>query len=902
MKGLTIFLLGLALGFASVYQTYGQGLSQIQINQNYQGQDLATVLRSLEDQHGIRFFFNSDWLEGKQVSIALVNASLEQFLKSVLLSEGLSYVVYDDYTVLILNERPPAEYFVPPTQQEDAPAIQIGDPSLADPAKQVRVTGRVKDASNEEYIVGARVYIDKLKTGTVTDVNGNYSLDLLPGKYEVTFSFVGLQDEQRVLQVYSTGNFDMELFEAPVELEGLVIQGEADDANISGAQMGRTKLTVLTLKKMPALLGEVDVVRSITMLPGVNTVGEGATGFNVRGGGIDQNLILLDEAPIFNSSHLFGFFSVFNPDAVKDVNLIKGGIPAQYGGRLSSLLDVRMKEGNSKQFEVSGGVGAIFSRLTVEGPIKKDKASFIVSGRRSYIDVLAQPFLNDDLSGSAFNFYDLTLKTNYNINEKNRIFLSGYFGRDNFDVPNVFKFNWGNATTSFRWNHLFNDRLFSNLTVFYSNYDYQLGFGEDDNTFDWDSKIVNYSIKPEFSYYVNPDNLLTFGGQTILYDFEPGNAVSQNTGEVTDISLDHKYALESSLYLGNEQTVNEKLTLQYGLRFSHFNYMGEGTAYEFAEAEEPATRREPISEREFDQWESIQTYSNFEPRLSFKYQLNSFSSIKGSYNRTAQYIHLVSNTTAATPLDVWTPSTNNVKPAIADQWVLGYFRNFKENTWETSAEVYYKDYTDLVEYIDGADLLLNEFLEGDLISAQGRAYGLELYVKKKQGQFTGWAAYTLARSEVQANGINNDQWYPNRFDQTHKLNVVGFYEYNKKWTFSANFTLVSGTPATFPTDRFEHQGYAIPYNARNDRNNVRIPVYHRLDISATMQGKRREGKRNQDYWVFSIYNLYSKRNPFSIYFNPEADRRTVGQPINTEATRLSIIGNFIPSVSYNFKF
>ncbi len=766
----------------------------------------------------------------------------------------------------------------------------------------ITLSGYIKEQETGETLIGATVFVKELGTGASSNVYGFYSLTIPPGQYTIIYSYVGYVTQTTTESLSDNKRIDIELAEEGVALEEVVISSEAIDANISNIEVSSAKLDISTIEKVPALLGEVDVIRSIQLLPGVSTVGEGATGFNVRGGSVDQNLVLLDEAPVYNSSHLFGFFSVFNPDAVKDVKLVKGGIPAQYGGRLSSLLDVRMKEGNNKKLSVSGGAGLIFSRLTVEGPIKKDKSSFIVSGRRSYIDVLAQPFLNDDLSGSVFNFYDLTLKTNFNINEKNRVYLSGYFGRDNFDVDDVFKFNWGNATTSFRWNHLFNERLFSNLTVVYSNYDYQLGFGEDEDTFDWDSRIVNYSIKPELSYYINPKNLLTFGGQAILYDFEPGNAVSQNTGQVTDISLDNKYALESSLYLGNEQTVSDKLSFQYGLRFSHFNYMGKGTAYEYAAAEAPATRREPVSSREFDQWESIQTYSNLEPRISFKYQLNSFSSIKGSYNRMAQYIHLVSNTTAATPLDVWTPSTNNIEPSVADQWVVGYFRNFKENTWETSAEVYYKDYDNLVEYIDGADLLLNRFLEGDLINAKGRAYGLELYVKKKEGQFTGWAAYTLARSEVRANGINNDQWYPNRFDQTHKLNLVGFYEYNKRWTFSANFALISGTPATFPTDRFELQGYAIPYNARNDRNNVRIPLYHRLDLSATLQGKRKPGRRNQDYWVFSIYNVYGKRNPFSIYFNPQADRRTVGQPVTTEATRLSIIGNFIPSVSYNFKF
>jgi len=764
------------------------------------------------------------------------------------------------------------------------------------------ISGYIKDASSGETLIGVNIFIRELQNGTTSNVYGFYSLSIPPGTYNLEFSYLGFEKQVQTIKLDKNTKLDIEMQEEGLALEEVVVIAEREDNNVSNSEMSVNKMNIQTIQKLPALLGEVDVIRSIQLLPGVTTVGEGASGFNVRGGSIDQNLMLLDEAPVYNSSHLFGFFSVYNPDAVKDVKLYKGGIPARYGGRLSSILDVRMKEGNNKRFSGSGGIGFIFSRLALEGPIIADKASFIVAARRSYIDILAGPFLSDDLKDTRLNFYDLTLKANYKINENNRIFLSGYLGRDVFGFGGGQGFNWGNATTTLRWNHLFSDKLFSNFTAFYSNYDYELKFGEDSsNRFDWNAKIINYSLKPEFSWYLNPDNLITFGGQGIAYVFEPGNAIGVSEGESSDISLDNKYAIEASVFLENEQTINSNLSFHYGLRFSYFNYTGKGRAYEFEEGT-PGIRRAPVSFEEFDQWESIQTYNNLEPRASVKYQLNNSSSLKASYNRMAQYLHLVSNTTASTPVDVWTPSTNNIKPQIADQVALGYFKNFKDNTFVTSTEVYYKRFDNMVEYIDGADILLNEFLEGDLLIGKGRAYGLEVQIEKKKGKLTGWLSYTLARTERQVDGINKNEWYASRFDQTHNFSSTLFYDLNKKWSFSANFVLNSGTPATFPTSRFEQQGFIIPNNSNRTRNNLRIPVYHRLDLSATLQNKQKEGKRWKSFWVFSIYNVYARRNPFSIYFQQQEVRPTNGDPIQTEAIRLSVVGNFIPSIAYNFSF
>jgi len=774
--------------------------------------------------------------------------------------------------------------------------------SLQGSAQEYILSGYLKDSSNGETLIGATAFITETGQGVSSNAYGFYSISLEQGTYTVVYDYLGFETQVITVDLNSNLKKDVEMQIESALLTEIVVLGEAEDRNVTEVEMSTNKLDIATIKSMPSLLGEVEIIRSIQLLPGVTSVGEGASGFNVRGGSIDQNLVLLDEAPVFNSSHLFGFFSVFNPDAVKDVKLYKGGIPARYGGRLSSILDVRMKEGNSKKLEVNGGVGFIFSRLSVEAPIIEDKSSFIVAARRSYIDVLAGPFLSEEFSGSVLNFYDLTLKTNYKISESDRLYLSGYFGRDNFGFADQAGFNWGNSTGSFRWNHLFSEKLFSNVTLFYSDYDYQIKFGDDAiNRFDWDASIENWSIKPEFNYFLNPNNLLRFGGQSIVYKFEPGNAVGVSEGEEREISLPNKYAMENALFVENEQDLTDNIKLNYGLRLSHFNYMGEGTSYEFGEA--PLGKRRPVTSfQTYGQWEGIQNYFNLEPRFSAKYQLTGESSIKASYNRTTQYIHLISNTTASTPVDVWTPSTNNIKPQIADQVAIGYFRNFNNNTYEMSTEVYYKNMSQLVEYIDGADLYLNNFLEGDLLEGKGRAYGLELQFKKEKGKTTGWISYTLARTERQVNGISRGEWFPSRFDQLHNLSATLFRQLNDSWTASANFVYNSGTPTNFPTSRYSQQGLLIPHNTTEARNNVRIPDYHRLDLSLSWKGKESEDNRWQGEWVFSVYNVYNRRNPFSIYFEQSDARVAPGQPVRTDAYRLAVIGNFIPSISYNFKF
>lgn len=769
------------------------------------------------------------------------------------------------------------------------------------------LSGHIKDAANGEDLIGANVVVQKKGVGTVTNVYGFYSLTLPAGTYAIDFSYVGYEKITRDIKVDQNQTINIELNALTEKLNEVVVTATESNGGISvqDLEMSVNKLSMKSIEKLPALLGEVDVVKSLQFLPGVSSVGEGSSGFNVRGGSVGQNLILLDEAPIFNSSHMMGFFSVFNPDAVKDVKLYKGGIPAQYGGRLSSVLDVRLNEGNAKEVEVNGGIGMIFSRLSVEAPIVKDKSSFLLAARRSYIDVLADA-VSDNMDNLRLNFYDITLKTNYKFNDNNRLYLSGFLGRDNFGFTEDSKFNWGNKTATLRWNHVVNSRLFANVSAVFSNYNYHLGFDEDDDdSYDWQSSITNYMIKPEFSYFISNTSELKFGLEGIYYQFNPSKISGVTNGTEVDNSLEKQYAAEWAAYVSHKVELSSRVEMQYGLRWSHFSYLGPGTAYTYNDTI-AGERRSVVSETYYDDGETIASYSNFEPRFSVKYTIDSDQSIKASYNRMSQYVHFISNTSASNPLNIWTPSTNNLKPTVGDQVALGYFRSLMGGMFEMSAEVYYKKSEDEVDYIDGAELLNNEYLEGDLLSGEGRAYGLEFYLEKKRGDFTGWVSYTLSKAEVQVDGINNGDWYPTRFDQTHNLKVVGAYEVNPQWSVTADFSMSTGTPTTFPDQRYVSQGILIPYNSDNSRNDLRLSTYHRLDLSLRHEGRKykRNGEKRKvsDYWVFSIYNVYGRKNPFSIYFSQSDDRVAAGSPIESEAHSVSIIGTMVPSFSYNFRF
>jgi hypothetical protein len=764
--------------------------------------------------------------------------------------------------------------------------------------EKATLSGYVKDGRNGEVLIGATVFKLGTNQGASTNEYGFFSLTLPKGSHQVAVSLLGYRTFTLEVDLNESVSRSFELTDETLLLDEVEVLGEAADRNVRSTEMGVARLDIKQINKIPALLGEVDIIRSIQMLPGVTTVGEGASGFNVRGGNIDQNLILLDEAPVYNSSHLFGFFSVFNPDAVKDVKLIKGGIPAQYGGRVSSILDVRMKEGNSKRLSVNGGIGTIFSRLSIEAPIVKDKASFIIALRRSYIDALIKPFLKSDnaLRQADFYFYDLTAKINYRINDRNTVFASGYLGRDVFGVT-VFNFDWGNSTATMRWNHIFNKKLFMNLTGFYSNYDYFLGFGVSDQAFKWSSNVINYSGKADFSYYLSSLTTVRFGAQGLMYDFLPYRAdVSFSNGSVK-LLADKRYGVEYSAYVSAEQKITPKFSMEYGLRMSYYTNVGKGKAYYFGDTL-PNAQLPLDSSRNFAGGEVIAAYPNPEPRLSMNYVLNRSSSVKLSYNRMAQYIQLISNTAASTPLDVYTIASNNIKPLLADQVSAGYFRNFRDNTYETSFEVYYKYLQNQLDYIDNAELFINPTVENQLLQGLGKAYGAELYVKKSRGKVQGWVSYTLSRTERLVRGISNDKWFMSRYDRTHVLNTSLNYDILKSLNVSVNFVYLSGLPATFPDARITIQTLNIPYNTTNTRNNYRITPYHRLDFGLTYAFKKNEVRKFKQFFVFSVYNTYSRRNAFSIYFR----NKTGTSAVETEAVRFSMVGTIVPAVTYNFNY
>lgn len=758
---------------------------------------------------------------------------------------------------------------------------------------KVPLSGYLTDTYSGEAMIGATITVKELNTGTVTNEYGFYSLTLPKGLYTLVIDYIGYESMSKTIDLQTASKINLEMRTEKEVLKEAVVNAEPADKNVSSNEMSVNKLSMKDIKKMPGLLGEVDVIRSIQLTPGVVTVGEGAAGFNVRGGSIDQNLILLDDAPVYNSSHLFGFFSIFNPDAVKDVKLYKGGIPAQYGGRLASLLDVRMKEGNSKKFAASGGLGTVSNRLTLEAPIVKDKGSFIVAARRSYIDMLMK--MSPDLKNDQMYFYDLSAKANYNITKNDKVFLSGYFGRDVFKFGKDFQNQWGNKTATLRWNHVYNSRMFSNVTGVLSDFDYQLGVPEGAQAFNWKAYVQTQNIKGDFTFFANPSNTIGFGLSMINYKFNPGDVQPLGNESIFNpVEMQKQYAREYAAFISNDQKLSHRLSVDYGLRYSLYDYVGPGTMYDY-QSTELGKQKEAVNGKAYGKGESVKLYQNLEPRLSARYILNEKSSLKASYNRTAQYIHLLSNTTASSPLDMWVSSTNNIRPQLGDQAAAGYFRNMKGNAYEFSVEGFYKYMQHQIDYINGAQVLLNKDVEADLLYGNGRAYGLEVSAKKNQGKLTGWVSYTLSRSERKVAGINNNEYYRAKYDKPHNLAVVAMYELGRRWMLSANFNYSSGVNTTFPDARYDFQGIVTPYNSTGARNNYRLPAYHRLDLAVTYKFK--SSGRFESELVLSIYNVYGRRNAFTIFFRQNED-----DPRKTEAVRLSILGNPLPSVTYNFKF
>jgi hypothetical protein len=767
------------------------------------------------------------------------------------------------------------------------------------------LSGTISDSNSNETLIGVNLFIPELKTGITTNEYGFYSITIPKGSYTIRISYIGYNSLEEKILLEKNTKTNFKLFTSENTLKEVIVTDTKTKTDIRKPEMSVNKLSISAIKRMPVVLGEVDVLKSILLLPGVTNAGEGASGFNVRGGGADQNLILLDEATIFNSSHVFGFFSVFNPDAIKDLKLYKGGIPARFGGRAASVLDIYQKDGNSKKFSTNGGIGLISSRLLLEGPLVKDKGSFLIGGRSSYAHLFLK--LSEDQKDNAAYFYDLNTKLSYKINPNNNLFLSGYFGRDVFSLANSFTNIYGNSTLNLRWNHLFSNKLFSNLSLIYS--DYYYGLDLDFVGFKWDSGIKNYNIKYDLKNYISDRFKLNYGLNAIYYDFNPGIIKPSDSNSGINFSqLDKKYAFEPAIYINADQELSSEISISYGLRYSLFYRLGQSDLNVYAnnnpvvfnpelQIYEKAT---PIGKTAFDKNEVMKSYNYLEPRFSAAYQLNDKQSIKASYNRMVQYLQLVSNTSSPTPLDVWTPSDSFIKPQIADQVALGYFTNFKNDLYSLEVETYYKKVQNRIDYIDGADLIANNALEQVILNGQMRSYGLEVMLKKNEGRLNGWISYTLSRSEQQTpgrtnleTGINNGQWYKSAYDKLHNLAVTSSYLLNEKWSFGANFALQSGQPVTYPNGQYQYLGITIPsYGLRNEN---RLPTYHHLDISATLTPRKNSNRNWKGEWVFSIYNLYNRKNAAAINFRQNSDTG------NNEAVKTSIFG-MVPAVSYNFKF
>ena len=748
------------------------------------------------------------------------------------------------------------------------------------------VSGTISEASSGEGMIGAKVRVLDLQgVGAMTNEYGFYSVTLPSGTYKLEFSNFGFTSIVESIVLNSNLTINKELVEEVNEIEEVVITSKRVDENVKSAQTGVDNLDMKQIAKVPVIFGEKDIIKTMQLRPGIKSGGDGSSGFFVRGGGADQNLILLDEAPVYNASHLLGFFSTFNSDAIKNATIYKGTAPAQYGGRLSSVLDIRMNEGSTKKYGVSGGLGLISSRLNIEGPIVKDKGSFLITGRRTYVDMFLKLSSKENLRSSSLFFYDLNTKINYKVSEKDRIYLSGYFGRDKLGVAS-FGLTWGNVTGTARWNRIINSKLFSNTSFIASNYIYQIGIKSNGSEISINSTLQDYNLKQEFQYYPNSRSIIRFGVNSIHHSIIPGQIEAGEGSGANTILPPPKLSWENAAFVSNELIVTEKLSFIYGLRATAFSLLGNGGKY-FTYNQDGSLKATDT----YSQNKIITTYYNLEPRFNTSYVYSKSASIKAGYARNVQNVHLIANTTGDNPTDIWIPSSVNIKPELSDIVSIGWFKNFKNNSYEFSTETYYKASQNQIDYRDGANTLANDLLEGELLFGDGRAYGVEMYLKKNKGNFTGWVSYTLSKTERKIDGINNSEWYNARQDRTHDLSIVGIYDITKKLSVSATFVYYTGSAITLPSGKY-YLNNQVQW-LYTERNGGRMPDYHRLDFGLTWMRKQTE--KYESSWNFSVFNAYGRENAYSLSFRENADKT------GTEVVQTSLF-KMIPSVTYNFKF
>jgi hypothetical protein len=749
-----------------------------------------------------------------------------------------------------------------------------------------KITGKIKSIKTENTVGEATVKIANSKITVMADSLGTYTVQLGIGEHTFVISAIGMRTLRKSFVVTTDQTLDFSLEENANNLDEIVISSTKNDRNLVDTQMGAERMTMKTVNNIPMIFGERDILKAIQLLPGIKSAGEGGSGIFVRGGSADQNLILMDDVPVYNASHLLGFFSTFNPDAVEDIIVYKTGMPAQYGGRLSSVLDISMGQGNVEKFNASGGLGLISSKLTLQGPIRKEQSSFLVSGRRTYVDALLRLSPDSTINRNVMYFYDINARADFKLGTRNSLSFTGYLGSDKLGISDIFGVSWGNTLMSAQWKHTFSKGLSSTTTAYSTNYQNKIAINSGTNNIEILSKINDIAVKQDFYWLSRFGNAIRFGFNSIYHTVTPGEISADGPSNYNSVNYQKRYSLENALYAANDWQLTPKLNLSLGLRFTGFSVLGKG---DFLNVDPSGNI---IDVTRYESGEVVKTFFNLEPRIAFSYLLNELSSLKGSYVRNTQNMHMVSNSTASRPTDKWLSSTNMIRPEVSDQVAMGYYRNLFGNKFELNLETYYKTMQNQIDYRDGADVSDADAIETQLLYGKGRAYGMELLLRKKTGSFTGWISYTLAKTERQIAGINNGDWYNARQDRTHDIAVVGSYALNKKWSFSATWVYYTGDAITFPSGKYNIDGQAFFYYT--DRNAYRMPAYHRLDLGANMQLKKKKNYSSE--LSFSLYNAYGRKNAYSITFQ-ESEK----DPSVTEIVRTTLF-QFLPSISYNFKF
>lgn len=883
---------------------------------NFKDAPFTEFVSAIENQTSFRFYFNTLWTDSVKITVAADHRDLPDVLKDALSTTDLHYAIHGNAVYItkerqLLTELPP-NFFKRDSGTPTAPAFDYSEferrekqkkqaeeklyvigPRTSDLSGQATLSGVITDASTGEPVIGATVYIEKPLIGVVTNQFGHFAITLPKGRHEVLIKSIGMKTTRRQVMMYADGRLSIEIEEDVTPLKEVVVEADRD-ANITGMQMGTTKLDIKTMRQIPLALGETDIMKVVLTLPGVQSVGEGTVGLNVRGGATNQNLILYNDAVVYNPAHLFGFFSTFNPDVLKNVELYKSGIDAEFGGRLSSVLDVHTREGNQKKFSASGGISPITARVMFEGPIIKDKTSFILGGRSTYSNWILRQLDDPALNKSAASFYDLNLGVSHKISDNDNIYLSGYLSNDKFKLAQDTSYSYSDRNASLKWKHVFNSKLYGVFTASASDYRYSVSSDANPvNGFKLDFNINQWNAKADLNYFLNANHSFTAGANVVRYKLTPGNFKPYgNESLIVPETLQPEYGLESAVYVGDNYELNPQVSIYGGIRFSFFQNQGPRDVYKYAEG---ATRRPDaiIDTVSYGSGKTIASYSGLEPRLSIRYAFSKDVSLKFSYNRMRQYIQMLSNTTAISPTDTWKLSDSYIKPQVGDQFSIGFYKNLRNGLIETSFEAYYKMTTDAIDYVNNAELLLNQHLETEVVSGKGKAYGAEFLVKKLKGKINGWVSYTYSRSFMRAdNSINDGEFYPTSYDKPHAFNFVGNYKFSRRINFSLNFTYSTGRPMTVPVATYMLDGARrVLYS---DRNAERIDDYIRTDIALNFEGNHKIRKLAHSSWTVAVYNLLGRDNPYSVYFVTEGDE--------IKGYKLSIFARAIPTITYNFKF